>query len=62
MRAAKPADLLLDLYLETGERRSAAELASKIFARNSKQFAPALRVATALLEAGDADRALSCWI
>ena len=53
------AGLLLDLYLEAGETQKAADLASKIFARNSKHFAPALHVATAFLDAGDADRALA---
>lgn len=52
------AGLLLDLYLETGDTRKASELASKIFARNSKHFAPAVHVAGAFLDAGDADRAL----
>jgi tetratricopeptide (TPR) repeat protein len=52
------AGLLLDLYLETGETRKASEFASRIFARNSKHFAPAVHVSTAFLEAGDADRAL----
>jgi pilus assembly protein FimV len=49
---------LLDLYLETEAPNKAVELASKIFARNPKHFAPALHVATAFLEAGQADRAL----
>ena len=52
------AGLLLDLYLEAGETSKAEQLASKIFVRNSKHFAPTLRVATALLDAGEADRAL----
>ena len=52
------AGLLLDLYLETGLTQNASELASKVFARNAKHFAPAVHVATAYLEAGDADRAL----
>ena len=52
------AGLLLDLYLETGEKQKAADLASKIFARNSKHFAPAAHVATTFLDAGDADHAL----
>jgi pilus assembly protein FimV len=52
------AGLLLDLYLEAGETSKATQLASKIFARNAKRSAPVLRVATALLEAGEADRAL----
>ena len=46
------AGLLLDLYLETGETSKAAELASKIFARNSKHFAPTLHVATAFARRG----------
>jgi pilus assembly protein FimV len=54
----KASDQLLDLYLEAGEREAACDLVAKIFARNAKHFAPAHRVATALLEAGEADRAL----
>ena len=53
------AGLLIDLYLETETPNKAVELASKIFVRNSKHFAPALHVATAFLEAGKADRALA---
>ncbi len=52
------AGLLLDLYLETAETQKAADLASKIFARNPKHFAPAAHVTTAFLDAGDADHAL----
>jgi len=51
--------LLLDLYLEAKEARKAEELASKIFARESKRFAPALHVATAFLESDQAERALN---
>jgi pilus assembly protein FimV len=53
------AGLLIDLYLETGETQKASDLASRIFVRNSKHFAPALHVTTTFLEAGDADRALA---
>ena len=47
------------MYFEAGERDAASELANKIFARNPKHFAAAHRVADALLEAGEADRALA---
>lgn len=52
------ASLLLDLYLETDQTRAATDLASKIFARDRKHFAPTLRVANTFLSAGDADHAL----
>jgi len=50
--------LLIDLYLEAGEVDRASDLASKIFARSSKHFAPAHHVAAALLENGAAEQAL----
>jgi pilus assembly protein FimV len=53
------AELLLDFYLEAGELESAGILATKIFARNSKHFVPAQRVATALLETENPERALT---
>ena len=53
------ADLLLDFYLEAGELESAGTLATKIFARNSKHFVPAQRVAAAQLETENPERALT---
>jgi tetratricopeptide (TPR) repeat protein len=53
------ADLLLDLYLEAGEVQGACELAAKILAREAKQHAPARRVAAAVLEGNEPDRALA---
>jgi len=49
--------MLLSLYLENGQTGKAAELAEKVFARDSKQYAVPHRVAGALLEAGNLDRA-----
>jgi tetratricopeptide (TPR) repeat protein len=53
------ADLLLDFYLEGGELDTAETLATKIFARNSKHFLQAQRVAAALLESENPERALT---
>ena len=53
------ADLLLDFYLEAGELESAGTLATKIFARNSKHFMPAQRVAAAQLETENPESALT---
>jgi pilus assembly protein FimV len=58
-KGGEATDLLLDLYLEAGNVPQAAELATKIFAANAKSFAPAHRVASALLEADEADHALT---
>ena len=49
--------MLLSLYLESGQPAKAATLAEKVYARDPKQYAPAHRVAGALLEAGDLNRA-----
>jgi tetratricopeptide (TPR) repeat protein len=49
--------MLLNLYLENGQLVKASELAEKIYARNPKQYAVPQRVAGAMLEAGDLDRA-----
>jgi pilus assembly protein FimV len=49
--------MLLGMYMESGHAVKAAALAEKVFARDPKQFAVAHRVAVALLEAGDLDRA-----
>ena len=57
-KGGETADLLLDLYLETDRTSQATELASKIFACNPKNFAPALRIVNTFLSAGDADHAL----
>ena len=57
-QGGETATLLLDLYLETERTDKATELASKIFARNPKNFAPVLRIVNTFLSTGDADRAL----
>jgi tetratricopeptide (TPR) repeat protein len=49
--------MLLNLYLESGQPIKAADLAEKVFARDPKHYAVPHRVAGALLEAGDLDRA-----
>jgi len=48
---------LLDQYLESGQPAKAAELAEKLFAQDAKNYVLAHRVASALLEAGEASRA-----
>jgi tetratricopeptide (TPR) repeat protein len=49
--------MLLALYMDSGQPAKAASLAEKVFARDPKQYAVPHRVAGALLEAGDIDRA-----
>jgi tetratricopeptide (TPR) repeat protein len=49
--------MLLNSLLESGQAVKAAALAEKVYERDPKQFAPAHRVADALLAAGDLDRA-----
>ena len=53
------AELLLDFYVESGELDRAGTLATKIFNRNSKHFAPAQRVAAALLESENPESAVT---
>jgi tetratricopeptide (TPR) repeat protein len=49
--------MLLSLYLDSGQVVKAADLAEKVYARDPKHHAVPHRVAGALLEAGDLDRA-----
>ncbi len=49
--------MLLSLFLESGQAGKAADLAEKVFARDPKHYAAPHRVAGALLEAGELDRA-----
>ena len=49
--------MLLNTFLESGQAVKAAGLAEKVYARDPKQFAPVHRVAGALLEAGELERA-----
>jgi tetratricopeptide (TPR) repeat protein len=49
--------MLLGLYLDGGQAVKAAALAEKVFERDPKQFEVVHRVAGALLEAGELDRA-----
>jgi pilus assembly protein FimV len=54
---AETASMLLDLYMESGQAVKAAALAEKVYARDSKRHAAPFRVANALLDAGELDRA-----
>ncbi len=49
--------MLLEQYLGSGQADKAAGLAERVFAREPKHYAVAHRVANALLESGDLDRA-----
>ena len=49
--------MLLGFYLDSGQAVKAAALAEKVYARDPKQYAVPHRVAGALLDAGDIDRA-----
>src|SRR5579863_10182832 len=49
--------MLLRLYMDSGQVLKAAELSEKVFARDAKQHAVPLRVANALVELGEFDRA-----
>ena len=49
--------ILLEQYLGSGQADKAAGLAERVFAREPKHYAVAYRVANALLESGDLDRA-----
>jgi pilus assembly protein FimV len=49
--------MLLAMYMDSGQAVKAAALAEKVFARDPKQYAMPHRVAGALLEAGELDRA-----
>ena len=49
--------MLLRLYMDSSQVLKAAELSEKVFARDPKQHAVPLRVANALIELGEFDRA-----
>jgi tetratricopeptide (TPR) repeat protein len=49
--------MLLGMYLDSGQAVKAAALAEKVYERDPKQYAVVHRVAGALLEAGELDRA-----
>ena len=49
--------MLLSLYMESGQEVKAAGLAEKVYASDPKQYAVVHQVASALLQAGDLDRA-----
>jgi pilus assembly protein FimV len=49
--------MLLEQYAEGGQAEKAATLAEQVFARDPKHYAITYRVAAALLESGDVDRA-----
>jgi tetratricopeptide (TPR) repeat protein len=51
--------MLLDQYLGSGQAEKAAELAERVYARETKNYAAAHRVANSMLEAGNLDGARS---
>ncbi len=57
-RGGDAAELLIQIYLQGEQTKPAIELASKIFARNSGNFAPLRQLSAKLLEGGKPDAAL----
>ena len=49
--------MLLEMYMSGGQTMKAADLAEKVFARDPKQYPVVLKIAGALLETGELDRA-----
>jgi tetratricopeptide (TPR) repeat protein len=58
-KGGEPAELLLDLYLKNAKWDEATALALRIFSSDEKNFTATQKVTEALLEAGQADRAMS---
>jgi len=58
-KGGEPAELLLDLYLKSSKWDEATALALKIFTNDEKNFTATQKVTDALLESGQADRAMS---
>ena len=58
-KGGEPAELLLDLYLKSSKWDEATALALKIFSSDEKNFTATQKVAEALLESGQTDRAMS---
>jgi tetratricopeptide (TPR) repeat protein len=49
--------MLLNLYMESAQFVKASDLAEKVFARDPKQFAVPLKIATSFVDSGDVERA-----
>jgi pilus assembly protein FimV len=58
-KGGEPAELLLDLYLKNAKWDEATALALRIFASDEKNFGATQKVTEAMLEAGQAERAMS---
>ena len=58
-KGGEPAELLLDLYIKNAKWDEATALALRIFALDEKNFSATQKVTEALLEAGQAERAMS---
>jgi len=58
-KGGEPAELLLDLYLKNAKWDEATALALRIFTSDEKNFGATQKVTEALLEAGQAERAMS---
>jgi tetratricopeptide (TPR) repeat protein len=58
-KGGEPAELLLDLYLKNAKWDEATALALRIFSLDEKNFGATQKVTEALLEAGQAERAMS---
>lgn len=58
-KGGEPAELLLDLYLKNAKWDEATALALRIFSLDEKNFGATQKVTQALLEAGQAERAMS---
>ena len=58
-KGGEPAELLLDLYLKNAKWDEAAALALRIFTADEKNFGATQRVTEALLDAGQAERAMN---
>jgi pilus assembly protein FimV len=58
-KGGEPAELLLDLYLKNAKWDEATSLALRIFTSDEKNFGATQKVTEALLEAGQAERAMS---
>jgi pilus assembly protein FimV len=58
-KGGEPAELLLDLYLKNAKWDEATALALRIFTSDEKNFGATQKVTEAMLEAGQAERAMS---
>jgi pilus assembly protein FimV len=58
-KGGEPAELLLDLYLKNAKWDDATGLALRIFSQDEKNFGATQKVTEALLEGGQAERAMS---